>query len=72
MQRDSERGRWRFVDGSDVPASFEYEWKAGGQGFMEDKFMIVACDRGSRYFGQIRSFSNNSWFNFICQHQLKP
>ena len=74
MEKESTGGQWRLADGSDVPASFEYEWRAGRRGLPNIHssatydFMLVYCGSGSDDFGRLINYPNNN-NNFICQGQ---
>ena len=69
MVKESAGGRWRFTDGSDVPASFDYEWTTGYDSNYYDsyRFMLVYCRSSSNNFGRLRNSYNNNNNNFICQ-----
>jgi len=72
MEKESSGG-WRLADGSDVPASFDYEWLGGRRGLPNGSragfdYMSVYCGSGSD-FGRLSNYSNNYNFNFICQNQ---
>ena len=68
MEKESTGGQWRLADGSDVPASFDFEWNGGRRGLPNIysgagyDFMSVYCSSG-----QLFNYSNGNRFNFICQ-----
>ena len=63
MEKESTGGQWRLADGSDVPASFDFEWsqrEIPNEGY---DFMSVSCPEG-----HLLNYSNNGYnLNFICQ-----
>jgi len=75
MEKESTGGQWRLADGSDVPASFEYEWSGGRRGLPNinsgatHDFMLVYCGSGIDDFGRLINYRNNNNRNFICQDQ---
>ena len=74
MEKES-TGEWKFVDGSDVPASFEYECLYGHRGIpscisnAEYNFMSVYCSGGRSHLGELSNFPKYSKRFFICQDQ---
>ena len=54
-------GEWRMADGSDVPASFNYNW----YGLVDTgDFMASNC-----IDGRLFKFGDLDTLKFICQHQ---
>ena len=64
MEKESTGGQWRLADGSDVPASFDFEWNGGRRGLPNEgyDFMSVSCPDG-----HLLNYSNEYRLNFICQ-----
>ena len=65
MEKETTGGQWRFADGRNVPASFDFEWSGGRRGLPNEgfDFMSVSC-----VSGYLLSYSNNGYnLNFICQ-----
>ena len=73
LEKESSGGqKWRLTDGSDVPASFDYEWLYGRKGALSNAgydFMRVWC-RNDSLFGQLENVPHNySNYDFFCQDQ---
>ena len=74
MEKES-TGEWRFGNGSDVPASFSYDWFESGlsdQVFPQfsrkgRNFMALWCERGVE--GPLWNFYKTEELPFICQDQ---
>ena len=73
MEKETTGGQWRLADGSDVPASFNWEWLGGRRGLPSIDstagwdFMSVYCGDNSLNFGQLQNYHIGFHFNFICQ-----
>ena len=62
MEKESTGGQWRLADGSDVPASFDFEWNQRETSNEGWDFMSVSC--GS---GWLVNHKNELKHKFICQ-----
>jgi len=65
---NKETGHWKLSDGSSLPDTFQYNWRAGGTDHTRGSdYMAVYCGKYSNY-GKLYNMPSGNVFPFICQY----